>query len=57
MSPQLSHYPSHPAPANVRLLVFPEHDCTYLPDRKARSRGFIAGEMPAEVYHLSLIHI
>jgi leucyl-tRNA---protein transferase len=44
-------YPSHPPPVAVRLAVLPEHECSYLPGRVARSRAFVASRMPAEVYH------
>jgi arginyl-tRNA--protein-N-Asp/Glu arginylyltransferase len=46
-----SHYPSHPAPVKVPLMVFPEHACSYLPGRMSTSRGFMVGEMPGTVYH------
>jgi arginine-tRNA-protein transferase len=45
-----SHYPSHPAPLKVPLMVFPEHACSYLPGRNSRSRGFVVGEMPGGIY-------
>jgi arginine-tRNA-protein transferase len=48
--PQASHYPSHPPPVTVPLMVFPDHPCSYLPGRLSTSRGFVAGEMPASVY-------
>lgn len=52
MTPHLaSHYPSHPPPADVRLLVLPEHDCSYLPGRRSISRAFMTQRMPPEVYH------
>ena len=40
-----------PPPVKVRLLVLPEHDCSYLPGRRSASRAFMVGEMPGEVYH------
>lgn len=46
-----SHYPSHPPPVNVRLLVLAGHDCSYLPGRRSVSRAFMAGRMPGAVYH------
>src|SRR6476661_420299 len=46
-----SHYPSHPAPVKVPLMVFPEHECSYLPGRLSTSRGFVVGEMPGTIYH------
>src|SRR3954462_10209027 len=46
-----SHYPSHPAPLKVPLMVFPEHACVYLPGRNSTSRGFVVGEMPGGIYH------
>jgi arginine-tRNA-protein transferase len=48
--PQASHYPSHPPPVKVPLMVFPDHPCSYLPARLATSRGFVVGEMPGAVY-------
>jgi arginine-tRNA-protein transferase len=50
-SPLASHYPSHPPPVKVPLMVFPDHPCSYLPARSATSRGFVVGEMPGAVYH------
>jgi arginine-tRNA-protein transferase len=50
-SPLASHYPSHPPPVTVPLMVFPDHPCSYLPGRQATSRGFVVGEMPGSVYH------
>ena len=50
-SPLASHYPSHPPPVTVPLMVFPDHPCSYLPGRPATSRGFVVGEMPGSVYH------
>jgi arginine-tRNA-protein transferase len=35
----------------VPLAVFPEHPCSYLPDRTARSRGFLVSRIAPEVYH------
>ena len=49
--PQLSHYPSHTAPAGVPLRLLPEHECSYLPGRRAVSRGLFVREMPGDVYH------
>jgi arginine-tRNA-protein transferase len=46
-----SHYPSHPPPVKVPLMVFPDHPCSYLRGRLATSRGFVVGEMPGAVYH------
>ena len=40
-----------PPPAAVRLVQFPPHPCSYLPDRVATTRGFLAGKMPGDVYH------
>jgi arginine-tRNA-protein transferase len=48
---RLSHYPSHPAPAGVPLHVFPDHDCSYLPGRRAATRGLFVDRMPGEMYH------
>jgi leucyl-tRNA---protein transferase len=44
-------YPSHPPPVAVRLAVLPEHECSYLPGRVARSRAFVASRMSPGVYH------
>ena len=46
-----SHYPSHPPPLGVRLVVLPGHECSYLPGRRSVSRAFMAGRMPGEAYH------
>ena len=46
-----SHYPALPVPARVRLHVFPEHDCAYLPGRAARLRAFFAQRVDPDVYH------
>jgi arginine-tRNA-protein transferase len=35
----------------VPLAVLPEHPCSYLPDRIARSRGFLASRISPEIYH------
>ena len=35
----------------VRLVVLPEHACSYLPGRRSVNRAFMAGKMPGEVYH------
>ena len=52
LSPHLvSHYPGHPAPVRVPLHVFPPHECSYLPGRMSRTRGFLAADMPGDVYH------
>jgi arginyl-tRNA--protein-N-Asp/Glu arginylyltransferase len=51
LHPMFSHYPSHPPPVNVPLVVLPEHDCSYLPGRQALSRAFMVGRMPGEMYH------
>jgi arginyl-tRNA--protein-N-Asp/Glu arginylyltransferase len=46
-----SHYPALPVPARVRLHVFPEHDCAYLPGRLTRLRAFFAQRVDPDVYH------
>jgi arginyl-tRNA--protein-N-Asp/Glu arginylyltransferase len=48
---QFSHYPAIPPPVAVPLNVSPPHECPYLPGRVAMSRWFVAGRVPAEVYH------
>src|SRR5688572_18065249 len=45
-----SAYPALPPPVKVHLIVTPEHECPYLPDRLSTSRAFLAEELPAEVY-------
>jgi leucyl-tRNA---protein transferase len=44
-------YPALPAPADVRLTVLPEHDCPYLPPRRAITRGLLVGRASPEIYH------
>lgn len=44
-------YPAWEPPINVRLMVLPEHRCSYLPDRVAQSRAFWAERMAPSVYH------
>ena len=34
----------------MRLTTLADHPCPYLPGRVARTRGFVASEMPADVY-------
>ncbi len=51
LHPSFSNYPSHPPPVNVRMVVSPEHDCSYFPDRQAISRAFWASAMEGEIYH------
>ena len=46
-----AHYPANPAPTSVRLHLFDEHPCSYLPNRTARMRGVVAGRATPEVYH------
>lgn len=40
-----------PPPRTVPLFALPPHDCSYLPGRAARSRGFLCERMPGELYH------
>jgi arginine-tRNA-protein transferase len=40
-----------PPPRQIPLITLPSHNCNYLPGRVARSRGFLAERMPAELYH------
>ena len=49
--PQFSHYPGLPPPIRVRLVVTPEHPCSYLPGRVARNRAAWAEQVPGSVYH------
>ncbi len=45
-------YPSHPPPVRVSLVTLGEHDCPYLPGRRAMSRAlWVSGAMEAGVYH------
>src|SRR3954452_18348003 len=46
-----SAYPGHAPPVPVRLVVTPEHPCSYFDDRVSRTRAFWAPEMPGELYH------
>ena len=39
------------APKHLRLTLLPPHPCPYLPDREARSEGFLSRRIPPEVYH------
>lgn len=47
----LSAYPGHAPPYPVRLVVVPEHSCSYFPERASRTRAFAASAMPGELYH------
>ena len=49
--PRFSAYPSHAPPVSVRLVVTPEHPCSYFGDRTSRTRAFWASGMPGELYH------
>jgi arginine-tRNA-protein transferase len=49
--PRSSAYPGHAPPVPVRLVVTPEHPCSYFPDRVARTRAFWAPAIPGELYH------
>jgi arginine-tRNA-protein transferase len=44
-------YPAFPPPTDVPLTVLPEHDCPYLPPRRATTRGLLASRIPADLYH------
>jgi leucyl-tRNA---protein transferase len=44
-------YPAWHPPADIRLTVLPEHRCSYLPDRVARSRAFWAEQLSPHLYH------
>jgi arginine-tRNA-protein transferase len=46
-----SHWPGHPLPVPLKIVQTPEHDCSYFPDRRARTRAFWADEMPGAWYH------
>ena len=44
-------YPSHPAPARVRLTVMADEPCPYLPARAATHRAvYVAGDLPPDAY-------
>ena len=43
--------PSIASPRNIPLLTLPPHECSYLPDRIAQSRGFFCSRIPGEFYH------
>lgn len=45
-----SHYPAWPMPVDVPAMVDGEHPCAYLPNRTARMRAFLAGQIDPEVY-------
>lgn len=47
----VSAYPTHAAPVPVRLVTSPDHACSYLPGRMARTRALWAASMPGELYH------
>src|SRR5690348_10722835 len=51
MEQRFSAYPSHAPPYPVRLVVVPDHACSYFPGRVARTRAFAASSMPGELYH------
>jgi arginine-tRNA-protein transferase len=44
-------YPNLPPPVDVRLVVLPAHDCSYLPNRTAVSRALYASRISPELYH------
>lgn len=43
--------PSIASPRNIPLLMLPQHECSYLPDRIAQSRGFFCSRIPGAFYH------
>jgi arginine-tRNA-protein transferase len=45
-----SHWPAIPPPIRLPLYVSPAHPCSYLPNRAATMRGFIASQMPGNLY-------
>jgi arginyl-tRNA--protein-N-Asp/Glu arginylyltransferase len=45
-----SFWPAIPPPVRVHLTVFPEHPCSYFPDRVARTRALRAGRVHPETY-------
>jgi len=44
-------YPALPPPVDVHLTALPAQDCPYLPGRPSRSRAFLAGRLPPDLYH------
>lgn len=42
--------PALPAPVRVPLTTFPDHECAYLPDRIATTRGVFAADFDGDVY-------
>ncbi len=44
-------YPALPPPVDVHLTVLPEHDCPYLPPRRATTRALMASRVSPEIYH------
>ena len=44
-------YPALPPPVDVRLTILPEHDCPYLPPRRAITRALMASRIPPAMYH------
>jgi leucyl-tRNA---protein transferase len=44
-------YPALAPPTDVPLTVLPEHDCPYLPPRKAITRAIMASRIPPDLYH------
>ena len=46
-----SFYPSIPAPRNIPLTTLAAHPCSYLPDRTAQMRAFMAERIDPEIYH------
>jgi len=45
-----SYFPAIPPPLPLSLTTLPEHACSYLPGKTARSRGVWASRVPAELY-------
>jgi arginyl-tRNA--protein-N-Asp/Glu arginylyltransferase len=45
-----SHYPAIPPPVRVSLTMLPDHDCSYLPGRSARSRAFRVSRLHPDLY-------
>lgn len=44
-------YPAWSPPVRLPLVESPEHPCSYLPGRTARSRAFWARHLPGDLYH------
>jgi arginine-tRNA-protein transferase len=46
-----SAYPALAPPIKVPLVIVPDHACSYLPGRLARTRAFATRSLPGQIYH------